>query len=73
MLTPHQVEVAYNSPTVTKLREILKEVYTPEEFGMFLALPNARFDGKSELEMITDGRDDEILLAAQQLADCVYI
>ena len=71
-MTSAEIEVAYNSETTARLRELFKDIYTPEEFGMYLALPNILFGGKSELEMIHEGRDEECLQIARQLTDGAY-
>jgi hypothetical protein len=71
-MTPQEIEAAYRSPSVDRLRLLMADFYTPEEFGMWLALPHPQI-GKSALEMIHEGRGDEILRVAQQLSDGVYI
>lgn len=74
MITAFEAALAYRDPIVGKLRELLGDIYTPEEFGMYLALSNhVLWDGKSVLELIYEGRGEEAVRVAQQLADCVYI
>lgn len=73
MLTPKQVELAYRTPVVDQLRDTLKDIYTPEEFGLWLALPHKLLDGQSALEAIHDGHSEKVLRIASGLADGVYI
>lgn len=73
VMTQQQVLRAYNHPSVATLRTLLADFYTPEEFGLYLALPQIRFGGKSTLQMIYDGQCDIVVRLAVQLADGVYI
>lgn len=70
------LDAAYHSETVAKLRDLLSgegRVYEPEEFGLYLAHRNDKWDGKSVLEMIVDGRDDECVREAEQLIEATHV
>jgi hypothetical protein len=67
-MTSEEIERAYKSPAVDKIRELIGYIYTPEEFGMYLALPRAGIN-KSELELIHEGREAEAISFAQELCD----
>lgn len=73
MMTPYEIDKAYRSEDTDKLRELLSDFYSSEEFGMWLASPNIMLGGKSALEMIHDGRGEEPIRLAQQLADGAYV
>jgi hypothetical protein len=69
-MTSGEIERAYKSPAVAKIRELIGDIYSAEEFGMYLALPRPD-TGKSELELIHEGRDAEAIEFAQALADII--
>lgn len=72
MAWTQELEAAHRSETVAKLRELMQQVYEPEDFGIYLAMRNDKWDGKSVLDMIVDGRGDEVFREAEQLIEATY-
>jgi hypothetical protein len=76
-MTDQDVDKIYQqSPTIVELRRMLvtdSGLYTAEEFGMFLAMPNNKiWGGRNVFKMIHENRDDECLSLARSLIEGAY-
>ena len=56
----------------TLLRE-LRQVYEPEGCGIWLYAPHKTWNGLSAVDLIEDGRIEEVLTVIDQLASGAYI
>ena len=52
--------------------DTLSEVYTPNGCGVWLYASQARWDGKSAVELLKAGRGQEVLGVIHQLADGAF-
>ncbi|BCI54983.1 hypothetical protein NIIDNTM18_42610 [Mycolicibacterium litorale] len=59
MDNPNQVEA--------RIRELLSEVYEPEGVDIWLTSPHRWLGGERGMDLIRDGRGDEVLAVAERL------
>lgn len=54
------------------IEALLAELYEPEGVRIWMTSPHKWFKGKSAVEMITDGRTDEVVAAVNILIDGAF-